>query len=359
MDMRGVQSGRDASGSTGTPHARARARVTRLSLPGRTVIRKEFLGPDAERRMRRELAMLERLRGLPGVAQLADEPWFPGSITLADAGGSRVADLPTPLDVDLLVRLGSALARAVAEMHRRGVLHRDVCPANVVVSPGGTPCLVGFGRATPLAEIRPEFTHHTEIVGTLAYLAPEQTGRTGRSVDQRADLYALGATLYELATGTPPFGSGDLLRLTYDHLARVPTPPTELNPAVPVPLSDIVMHLLEKEPDRRYQSAEGLVHDLERLRERPMPGSFRVGEHDVQLRLRPPSRLVGRDAEMATLREAFESALTGGCRAVFVGGGPGVGKTALVEQLRPVVAAHGGWFVAGKFDQYRRNLAAS
>jgi len=98
--------------------------------------------------MRRELAMLERLRGLPGVVQLADEPWFPGSITLADAGGSRVADLPTPLDVDLLVRLGSALARAVAEMHRRGVLHRDVCPANVVVSPDGEPCLVGFGLAT-------------------------------------------------------------------------------------------------------------------------------------------------------------------------------------------------------------------
>jgi len=153
--------------------------------------------------------------------RLADEPWFPGSITLADAGGSRVADLPTPLDVDLLVRLGSALARAVAEMHRRGVLHRDVCPANVVVSPDGEPCLVGFGLATSLAEIRPEFTHHTEIVGTLAYLAPEQTGRTGRSVDQRADLYALGATLYELATGGPPFGSGDPLQLTHDHLAQV------------------------------------------------------------------------------------------------------------------------------------------
>jgi hypothetical protein len=129
MDILGVPSGRDASGSTGTPHARGRARVTRLSIPGRTVIRTEFLGPDADRRMRRELAMLERLRGLPGVAQLADEPWLPGSITLADAGGSRVADLPTPLDVDLLVRLGSALARTVAEMHRPAKGAGTVVPA--------------------------------------------------------------------------------------------------------------------------------------------------------------------------------------------------------------------------------------
>ena len=122
--------------------------------------------------------------------------------------------------------------------------------------------------------MRPEFTHHTQIVGTLAYLAPEQTGRTGRSVDQRADLYALGATLYELATGAPPFGSGDPLRLVHAHLARVPVPPAEVNPAVPEPLSAIILHLLEKEPDRRYQSAEGLVSDLERVRDaRPRHGA--------------------------------------------------------------------------------------
>jgi serine/threonine protein kinase len=106
---------------------------------------------------------------------------------------------------------------------------RDITPANIVICRGGASCLVDFALATSFAEIRPEFTHHTEIVGTLAYLAPEQTGRTGRSVDQRADLYALGATLYELATGGPQFGSGDPLRLALDHLARVPVPPAEVN----------------------------------------------------------------------------------------------------------------------------------
>jgi serine/threonine protein kinase len=156
----------------------------------------------------------------------------------------------------------------------------------------------GFRIGHIAGELRPDFTHHTEIHGTLAYLAPEQTGRTGRSVDQRVDLYALGATLYELATGEPPFGSGDPLRLTHDHLARVPVAPHELNPAVPAPLSAIILHLLEKEPDNRYQSADGLSYDLERLRDgQPRPGAAapRVGEHDPPVRLLPPSRLVGRD----------------------------------------------------------------
>ena len=207
-------------------HESERTRVTRLFLPGRTVIRKEPLGPDAQRRLRHELAMLERLRGVAGVAQLVEAPRYPGSIVLADVGGTSLAGLAKPLAVDVLIGLAVGLARAVAGMHRRGVMHRDISPANIVISRDGVARAWWISRlATSFAEIRPEFTHHTQIVGTLAYLAPEQTGRTGRSVDQRADLYALGATLYELATGAPPFGSGDPLRLTHDHLARVPVPP--------------------------------------------------------------------------------------------------------------------------------------
>jgi signal transduction histidine kinase len=300
--------------------------------------------------------MLERLRGVAGVAQLVDAPRYLGSIVLADAGATSPTGLAGPLAVDVLVRLAMVLARAVAGIHRRGVIHRDITPANIVVSRDGAPCLVGFGSATAMAEIRPEFTHHTQIVGTLAYLAPEQTGRTGRSVDQRADLYAMGATLYELATGEPPFGFGDPLQLTHDHLARVPVPPAEVNPAVPAALSEIVMHLLEKEPDNRYQTAEGVIHDLERLRARPAAGALRVGEHDFPLRLSPPSRLVDRDAEVAVLEAAFAESVSGTCRGVLVGGAAGVGKTALVDDLRRAVTSADGWFVAGKFDQYRRDL---
>ncbi|GAB3869563.1 hypothetical protein GCM10027610_129350 [Dactylosporangium cerinum] len=342
-----------------TLHESEHTRVTRVPVAGGgTVIRKEPLGPDAQRRVQHEVAILERLRGVEGVAQLVDAPRMPGSVVVADVGGSCLAGLAKPLAVDDLVELAVALARAVAGMHQRGVLHRDIAPTNIVISRDGAPCLGDFDLASSLAELRPRFTHHTEIVGTLPYLAPEQTGRTGRSVDHRADLYALGATLYELATGAPPFGSGDPLRLTHDHLARVPVPPSRVNRAVPEPLSGIIMHLLEKEPDNRYQTAEGVVHDLERLRDigpRAAAG-LRVGEHDVPLRLLPPSRLVGRDAEVAVLESAFEEALAGRCRGVLIGGAAGVGKTALVDELRPVVTGCDGWFVTGKFDQNRRDL---
>ena len=337
-------------------HESARTRVTRLSRPDRTLIVKEPLGPDAESRLRHETAILERLRGVAGVAQLADEPSHEGSIVLADAGDSTLADLPKPLSARDLAGFALGLARVMAGLHRREVIHRDLTPANVVVTADGTPTLVDFALATSIAEIRPEFTHHSEIPGTLAYLAPEQTGRTGRAVDQRADLYALGAVLYELGTGEPPFGADDPLRLIHDHLARLPAPPADVNQDIPEPLSKIILHLLEKEPDNRYQSADGVVHDLERLRDaRAGHGEFRVGERDFPVRLLPPSRLVGRDEQAAALKEAFADALAGRCAGVLVSGVPGVGKTALVDELRPVVTASGGWFVAGKFDEYRRD----
>jgi signal transduction histidine kinase len=339
-------------------HESEHTRVTRLFVAGRTVIRKDPLGPDAQRRVQHESAMLERLCGVAGIAQLVEAPRHPGSIMMSDAGDTSLAGPAGPPAVGDLIGLAVELAQAVAGMHRRGVMHRDITPANIVISRDGAPSLVDFALASSLAELRPEFTHHTEIVGTLAYLAPEQTGRTARSVDQRADLYALGATLYELATGDPPFGSGDPLRLTHDHLARVPVPPAQVNRAVPGPLSEIVMHLLEKEPDNRYQTADGVVHDLKRVRDADprAVAPLRVGECDVPLRLLPPSRLVGRDDEMTVLGAAFEDALAGRCRGVLIGGAPGVGKTALVDELRPVVTGRDGWFVAGKFDQYRRDL---
>ena len=359
MEARGARSDPDPFLRAEIVHSSERTRITRLFLPGRTVIRKEPLGPDAERRVRHEVAMLERLGGVAGVAQLAEAPRYPGSVVLEDAGGASLAGMTKPLPAGELAGLGLGLARAVAGMHRRGVIHRDITPANIVVSGDGAPCLVDFALASSFAEIRPEFTHHAEITGTLAYLAPEATGRTGRPADQRADLYALGATLYELATGGPPFGAGDPLRLIHDHLARVPVPPAEVNPAVPAPLSEIIMHLLEKEPDNRYQTADGLVYDLERLRyaqARRGKAAFRVGEHDFPVRLLPPSRLAGRDDEVAALEAAFAGALAGRCRGVLVAGAPGVGKTALVDQLRPAVTGADGWFVAGKFDAYRRDL---
>lgn len=353
----GGAGGWDPPRQTELVHESARTRVTRLRYERGTVIRKEPLGPDAGRRLALETAMLGRLRGVEGLAQLADAPRQPGAVMLADAGRTNLAALATPLAADDLTALALRLARTVAGMHRREVIHRDIAPANIVLAADGTPCLVDFALATSFAEIRLEFTHHSEIAGTMAYLAPEQTGRTGRPVDQRADLYGLGATLYELATGEPPFGTGPATRLLHDHLARVPVPPAAVVPGVPALLSAIIMHLLEKEPDNRYQSADGVAYDLERLRDSaadPGTAALPVGEHDVQVRLLPPSRLVGRDAEVARLHGAFTQALAGRCAGVLIGGAPGVGKTALADELRAAVTSGDGWFVTGKFDQYRR-----
>jgi predicted ATPase/signal transduction histidine kinase len=362
MGTRRVDPGTDVPAIVVVLHASERTRVTRLTHRGRAVVLKEPLGPGADHRLRRELAMLERVRGSPGVAQLLEEPRYPGRIPLADAGTTTLAARTATPGAAELLRLASALAQAVSALHRRLVMHLDIQPSNIVISRSGAPCLVDFALARTFDVTRHVTPRHGDIEGTLAYLAPELTGRAGRPVDQRADLYALGATLYELATGMPPFGAGDPLRLVHDHLARVPVPPVEIDPALPGELSEIVMHLLEKEPDNRYQTADGLLHDLERLRPgRAEPGSAAepVGLHDVPSRLTPPSRLVGRDAELAALDAALQDCVAGGCSAVLVSGAPGVGKTALLDALRPVVRRRGGWFVAGKFDQYRRDVEAS
>ena len=324
------------------------------------VIQKEPLGPGSDQRRRHETAVLERLAGVEGVTQLAAVSAGPDVIMLDDLGGTSLQAAPRP-DPEALIDLAYRLAKVIAAVHRHGVVHKDISPANIVLAADGTATLIDFELATTFAEERPGFTHQSQIAGTLAYIAPEQTGRTGGAVDQRADLYSFGATLYELATGRPPFGDGEPLQLIHDHLAVVPPAPAELDPATPRGLSDIIMRLLEKEPDRRYQSAVGLAYDLALVRDRRAagdPAPVTLGERDFPLRLAPPSRLVGRDREIAALRTAFADAVRGSGRGLLITGPPGVGKTALIDELRPVVTAAGGWFVTGKFDQNRNDVTS-
>ncbi|HZE93010.1 MAG TPA: AAA family ATPase, partial [Rhizobacter sp.] len=343
-----------------------RTRVVRRRLKGSNdlVVCKETLGSDAGVRLRHERAMLERLASVPGVAHLAVASGDMRMLVLEDVSGIALAQALQGqlLSVGQKIDLALELARIVAEVHRHGVVHRDINPANILVSgPTWRPTLIDFNLASSFAEERPGFTHESAITGTLAYLAPEQTGRTSRAVDQRADLYSLGATFYELAIGRPPFEGTDPLELIRDHLARVPMSPSQVDPAVPALLSDIVMRLLEKEPDRRYQSADGLAHDLARLREHLSSGQqtrFPLGERDFALQLSAPSRLIGREAETEVLCRAFDASLHTAGRSVLVAGAPGVGKSALVGELRAIVTARGGWFVSGKFEHYRQEAAS-
>jgi PAS domain S-box-containing protein len=351
-----------------------RTRVMRVPSPdGSSVIRKEALGPGGVTRLRHEAEVVRRLAGVHGVPQLLEADTRAGAIVLADSGGRALSQLVTGSGGDpvWVARFACRLAAVVAEVHRAGVVHKDINPANVLVrAEVDQPVLIDFDLATTFAAERPQFTHHSQIVGTLAYLAPEQTGRTGRAVDQRADLYGLGATMYELATGRPPFHElrDDPLGLVHAHLATVPVAPQDVNPAVPPFLSAIIMRLLAKEPDRRYQSAEGLVHDLTLLlgprdavdRTAFARTVFVLGARDFPARLSPPSRLVGRDGEISRLHEAYRQVRGGrpGAGALLVAGAPGVGKSALLDELRPLVTADGGWFVTGKFDQFRQDAAA-
>ncbi len=335
--------------------------VTRVIEPasGASVIRKTFLGPDASARLRHEARMLELLSGIPGISRPLSVG--PGAfLTLQDTGGMPLAG-QAPLPPARVLDVALSLARTVTAIHRRGVLHLDISPANILCAgAGGVPQLIDFHLATLAGEGRRGFTHHNEIAGTLAYIAPELTGRLGQGVDHRADLYALGATLYELAVGEPPFGRGDPLRLLRDVLAASPAPPAPLMAEAPL-LAEIILRLLEKEPDRRYQSADGLVDDLDRLAAvlaRGEAADFALGTSDFPPRLMAPSRLIARDGEIAALRGAFEAALQGGCSLLLISGAAGAGKTALIDQFRPVVTRQGGWFVSGSFEPVRRHGAA-
>jgi diguanylate cyclase (GGDEF)-like protein len=349
-----------------------RTRVVRVHPGGGEppVIQKQPLGPGAAERLRNELSVLRRLEGVAGTPRLAPGT-AEGTLGFVDTPSRTLAALAAPWDVAPLLDLAFGLAGTLAAIHRHGVVHRDVSPANVLVpvvdgepAPRQQPILIDFELATSVAADTPSAAGllENDLAGTLPYLAPEQTGRTGRPVDHRADLYALGATLYELETGEPPFGrDGDPLRLVHDHLARVPAPPAEVNPRIPALLSDITMRLLSKEPEQRYQSGEGLAYDLARLRDavtRGAAATFPLGERDFPMRLAPPHRLVGRDTPLATLRGLLTEAVAGNRGVALVTGPPGVGKTVLIDRLRPTVAAAGGRFAAGKFDQFRRDLGA-
>ncbi len=347
-----------------------RSRVWRELLPdGRSVIGKQALGADALRRIAHEREVLQRLGDLPGVARLADAelaaqlPQAPDLLWLADDRGVPLSELlpGRPLSLAALLRLARSLVHTLAALHRRGLAHLDINPSNILVAGAEQrPVLIDFNLAGTAAESGAGTTPPADLAGTLAYMAPEQTGRSGRGVDHRADLYALGATLYEAATGHRPFEIDDPLALIHAQLARMPRPPGAWAPALPPALSDILMRLLEKDADARYQSAEGLAADLARLEARLAQGqreSFVLGERDFALRLAPPARLVGRDAELAALAAALDSARQLPGQLLLIDGAPGVGKTALLAELRAMVKLRRGWFVSGKFDQFRRAAA--
>ncbi|MFQ3618460.1 MAG: AAA family ATPase [Cyanobacteriota bacterium] len=352
-------------------------------------------------RFRLEHEILNRLAAVEGVSRAYGlEPHQSGVVlVLEDFGGESLQRLllRRSLDVPEVLLVAIALTEILGQVHAANVIHKDVNPANVVYDADtGRIGLIDFGNATVLSRENPTLQTLNRLEGTLAYLSPEQTGRMNRSLDYRTDFYSLGATLYELLTGSPPFSTSDPMELIHSHLAKQPDPPHEVNPTVPSVFSQIVLKLLAKNAEDRYQSAYGLKTDLERclvdLRATGAIAPFPLGQDDASGRFQIPQKLYGREREVQLLLDGFErvaagqtavagsmaqgqdgepitpsklpvlrAAITAAGRSevMLVAGYSGIGKSSLVQEIYKPITRHKGYFIAGKYDQFQRNLPYS
>jgi PAS domain S-box-containing protein len=284
-------------------------------------------------------------------------------LVLADPGGEPLERLlGRPMAVTEFLRIAVPLAAAVGRLHARGLIHKDLKPANILVdTASGSAWLTGFGIASRLPREHQAPAPPEVIAGTLAYMAPEQTGRMNRSVDSRSDLYALGVTFYEMLTGGLPFTASDPMEWVHCHIARRPVHPAERVPGGPAALSAIIMKLLAKTAEERYQTAAGLERDLRRcLTQWEAQGridDFLLGEDDTSDRLLIAEKLYGREREVDVLLAAFDRVVASGApELVLVSGYSGIGKSAVVHELHKALVPPRGLFASGKFDQYNRDI---
>ncbi|MBV9733462.1 MAG: serine/threonine-protein kinase PknK, partial [Verrucomicrobia bacterium] len=318
--------------------------------------------------------ILRRLETEYSLRQTLDSAWSARPIAMAsiwdrpvlvlrDPGGVPLDQLlGHPLDFPLALRLGINLSSAIDELHRRGVIHKDIKPANILLNSFTGQCwLTGFGIASRLPRERQSAGPPEFIAGTLAYMAPEQTGRMNRSIDSRSDLYSLGITLYQMLTGTLPFTASDPMEWVHCHIARQPVSASERSNNVPTAVSAIIMKLLAKTAEERYQTASGVKDDFERCliewEHKNSIEEFALGERDIPDRLSIPEKLYGRAREIDALLAAFERVVARGRpELVLVSGYSGIGKSSVVNELHKVLVPPRGIFASGKFEQYKRDI---
>ena len=312
-------------------------------------------------RLERELVMATRAEA-ESIVRAYGSTLYEGrlALVLEDMDGealSKTLAANAPLDVTLPIAV--AIARALGVVHEAGIVHRDVKPSNVIHNPRtGQVKLTDFGVARMSGELQSKTS--TGFEGTLAYMAPEQSGRMGRGVDRRADLYSFGVLLYELFAKQRPFQATDTLQWMHAHAAQIPKPLTDI-PHFPAVLSDVVAKLLAKAPEERYQSAEGVERDLSKclaaLRSTGTIPPFPIAAEDTSGEFRLTGTLHGRDQETNALSAAFTRvATTSRTEVMLIAGYAGIGKTSLVRHLEGPVARRQGYFASGKFDQFRRHL---
>ena len=285
------------------------------------------------------------------------------ALLIEDPGGDPLERfLSTPMESSQFLRIAIGIAVALKNLHARGIVHRNIKPGNILVELAtGHAWLTGFGIASPLPRERRLPGPPAEIAGTLAYMAPEQTGRTNRSIDSRSDLYAYGVTLYQMLTGVLPFTASDPMEWVHCHVARQPLPPSARVQGSPEPISAIVMKLLAKTPEERYQTAAGVEADLRSclatLESVGQIPRFPLGLHDVSDRLLIPEKLYAREREIQGVLAAFERvAARGTPEFVVLTGASGVGKSSVLNELYKHLIPRRGLFASCKFDHGRREI---
>ena len=290
--------------------------------------------------------------------------------------------------------LAIKIAEILGEVHSSHIIHKDINPSNIVFNPYTKQLkLIDFGISTILSRENPTLKNPNILEGTLAYISPEQTGRMNRSLDYRSDFYSLGATFYELLTNQLPFDTTDAMELVHCHIAKQPVPPHAVNPDIPEAVSEIVMKLLAKTAEERYQSAWGIKADLEecllQLHNNNRIAKFPLALNDISDKFQIPQKLYGREAEVETLLAAFVRVACAECKQVsgegveeaggeretispskiqnpkskiemmLVSGYSGIGKSALVQEIYKPITKHRGYFISGKFDQFQRDIPYS
>ncbi|WP_338847095.1 AAA family ATPase [Massilia sp. W12] len=270
--------------------------------------------------------------------------------------------LDGPMPAAQFLHLASGILDALAHMHLQDIVHKDLQPAHILIDPeSGSARLCGFGIASRIPREHQSALPMEVMAGAFAYMAPEQTGRMNRSVDSRSDLYSLGVLFYQMLTGALPFQAEDAMQWIHCHVARQPGAPAQRNPDIAPVLSHIVMKLLAKNAEERYQTANGLRADLRHCQQMLLRHGqlqhFTLGRQDASARLLIPETMYGREAQLHVLFDAMTRVMESGKpELVLVSGYSGIGKSSLVNELQKAMLQPCALFISGKFDQYKRDI---